>query len=214
MTVTAETIRTYGGQAVPDRRAHRRHQFLEAGLSVFADTGYQSASVTTVCRAAGLARAQFYEHFDNREDLLLAVYDLIQDDARRAVIAALHEHGTDAVAARVRVAVTAYAESIGSDPRRAHISFVEIMGVSARVEQHRIDQRAIWSQFVEAELRHSIGRDFVPPGGYPAAVTGFIGALMALVHQWSTTTPRPPLTDLTEVLTRFLVSLTSESAAH
>lgn len=205
--MTVETIRTYGGQSVPERSAQRRRQFLDAGLTVFADAGYHSTSVTAICRTASLARAQFYEHFDNREDLLLAVYDHIQDQARHAVLAALREHATADITTRAGVAVAAYAESVGADPRRARISFVEIIGVSPRVEQHRIDQRRIWSQFVESELRSVVGPDFVPPGGYAAATTGFIGALMALVHQWSTTTPKPPLDDLTEVLTRFLVSL-------
>ncbi|WP_280444908.1 TetR/AcrR family transcriptional regulator [Nocardia brasiliensis] len=200
------TTRTYGGRPVQDRRVDRRRQFLDAGLTVFGESGYRNSSITSVCRAAGLARAQFYELFDNREDLLLAVYDLIQADAREAVLAAAAAATGDATA-RATAAVTAFAESVGSDPRRAAISFVEVIGVSDRVEQHRIEQRAIWMQFFEAELRNACGPGFAPPGGYATAATGFIGALMALVHRWSTTDPRPPLADLTEVLTRFLISL-------
>ncbi|WP_067690869.1 TetR/AcrR family transcriptional regulator [Nocardia jejuensis] len=201
--------RTYAGQAVPDRRVQRRQQFLDAGVEVFGTSGYASSSITVVCKSAGLARAQYYEHFSNREELLLAVYDMIQTDARDAVASALREHADAPAATRVAVAVTAYARSLGSDPRRAAISFVEIIGVSPHVEQHRIDQRTVWAEFFETELRRLVGPDFQPPGGYPAAATGFIGALIALVHQWSTTDPRPPLNDVTEVLTRFLLGLIS-----
>lgn len=190
-----------------DRRAQRREQFLAAGLAVFGEQGYQASSITGVCKAAGLARAQFYEHFGNREELLLAVYDLIQSDARRAVGDALAAAGGADVPARARVAMRAYAESIGRDPRRARVSFVEIVGVSDVVERHRVDQRAIWVRFFADELRQALGPDFVPVGGYTAAATGFIGALMALVHQWSIGAAGFDLDDLVSVLTQFLVGL-------
>ncbi|WP_433578505.1 TetR/AcrR family transcriptional regulator [Nocardia brasiliensis] len=199
--------RVYSGQPVDDRRAHRRDQFVAAGLAVFGENGYRESSITAICKAAGLARAQFYEHFTNREELLRAVYDLVQSDARQAVAAAVT--GTDGgdFVTRARAGVLAYAESVGNDPRRARVSYIESVGVSADFEQHRIDERRIWAEFLAAELRRALGPDFVPVGGYPTAATGFIGALMALVHQWSSTEPRESLDDLVEVLTRFLVSL-------
>ncbi|MFE6862932.1 TetR/AcrR family transcriptional regulator [Nocardia sp. NPDC057668] len=205
--MTSSTVRTYGGLAVEDRRAHRRRQFLAAALVVFGDDGYANSSIATICRTAGLARAQLYEHFDNREDLLLAVYDMIQDDARTALVTALSETDATGIAARARIAVTAYAESLGQDPRRAAISFVEIIGVSARVEQHRVDQRRIWLQFAEAELRYTFGEDYTPPGGYASAAMGFVGALMALVHNWSAAPSRAALDDIIETLTCFLTGL-------
>ncbi|WP_249359145.1 TetR/AcrR family transcriptional regulator [Nocardia cyriacigeorgica] len=200
--------RVYDGRPVEDRRAERREQFLAAGLAVFGDQGYHGSSITGICKAAGLARAQFYEHFGNREELLLAVYDLIQTEARSAVVEALTtlDEEADAVT-RASVAVRAYAESIGKDPRRARVSFAEIVGVSADVEKHRVEQREIWVEFFIAELKRARGPEFVPAGGFRAAATGFIGALMALVHQWSGAGSRAELEDLVEVLTRFLVSV-------
>ncbi|MGW6118470.1 TetR/AcrR family transcriptional regulator [Nocardia sp. NPDC055165] len=205
--IASGSPRIYDGRPVEDRRAERREQFIAAGLAVFGEQGYQGASITMVCKAAGLARAQFYEHFGNREQLLLAVYDLVQTDARRAVVEALSEAGEVDAPARARIAVRAYAESIGMNPHRARVSFVEIVGVSADVEKHRVDQREIWVQFFTAELKQARDPDFVPAGGFRAAATGFIGALMALVHQWSVEGTSAELEDLVEVLTRFLISV-------
>lgn len=204
--------RVYSGRPVEDRRAERREQFIAAGLALFGEHGYHGTSITTLCKAAGLARGQFYEHFGNREELLLSVYDMIQADARRAVLEALTEAGDVDTATRASVAVRAYAESIGADPHRARVSFVEIIGVSAEVEKHRVEQREIWVEFVTAELRHALGPGSVPPGGFRAAATGFIGALMALVHQWSVAGTPAELEDSIEVLTRFLISVMTPSA--
>ncbi|MFF2555952.1 TetR/AcrR family transcriptional regulator [Nocardia sp. NPDC058058] len=207
MAVSGTSSRTYDGLPVEDRRADRRTRFLTAGLAVFGESGYQNSSITMLCRAAGLARSQFYEHFTNREDLLLAVYDEIQEVARREVAAAIAATGGQPGLAPTRAAVTAFAESVGRDPHRAQVTFVEVVGVSAAVEAHRIEQREKWVDFFAEEMRKTFGPSFIPPGGYRAAATGFIGALMALVHQWSTSVPRPELTDAVAVLTCFLNSL-------
>ncbi|WP_433525292.1 TetR/AcrR family transcriptional regulator [Nocardia pseudovaccinii] len=198
--------RMYDGRPVADRRAQRREQFLVAGVAVFGESGYQNSSVTALCRAAGLARSQFYELFENREDLLIAVYDRIQTEARQAVTAATTAASGDAVGL-AQAAVRAYAESIGRDPRVTRIAHVEVVGVGERVEQRRMEQRALWTAFFEDQMRRALGPEFVPPGGFHTAVTGYVGALLALVHQWSTGDEQTDLAGITEVLTRFLISL-------
>ncbi|MEH3155436.1 MAG: hypothetical protein PGN29_08835 [Gordonia paraffinivorans] len=94
---------------------------------------------------------------------------------------------------RAAAAVRAYALSVGTDPRRARISFVEIVGVSERVERRRDVRRQDWITFFREEIRAILGPDVVPPGGFELAATGFIGALTATVHRWSL--GDPPRTD-------------------
>ncbi|GAC68232.1 TetR/AcrR family transcriptional regulator [Gordonia soli] len=201
--------RTYAGVTLNARREERRIRFLDAGLAVFGDHGYRDTSVSAICTAANLARAHFYEQFGDREELLLAVYDRIQEQSRVAVIEALANHQSDDIAARTRAGLQAYARSIGEDPRRAAVSFVEIVGVSAAVEKHRLDQRDQWRSFIRVEMTRYLGDDYEPPGGWAVATTALIGALMALVEQWATTkrARQRRLEDLTEVLTRFTLSL-------
>ncbi|MFE7743910.1 TetR/AcrR family transcriptional regulator [Nocardia sp. NPDC057455] len=199
--------RSYGGKAMSERRAERRRRFLLAGLAVFGESGYQSSSITAVCESAGLARAQFYEHFANREDLLVAVYEMIQDDAMRAVEIAARRADGAVAAERHRAGVAAYAHSVGGDPRRAAIAFVQIVGLNERVERHRAVVRAKWARFIRSEFERMYGPGNPPAGGYDTAATAFIGALFALVHRWSADDPRPSLDSITDVLTRFLVAL-------
>lgn len=203
------TARTYGGQSVEDRRRGRRDRLLRAGLAVFGEEGYRNSSIAKVCVTADVVRAQFYEHFTNREDLLVAVYDWVQADAQSDVAAALAAAPPDAgIEERARVAMTAFTRSVGNDPRRAAIMFVEIVGVSPHVEQRRIARREIWAEFLRHEMQRTMGESFVPPGGYANAAAGFIDALMGLIHHWSTTRPGTDPDDVVEVATRFLVSLT------
>ncbi|MGC0362463.1 AcrR family transcriptional regulator [Rhodococcus sp. 27YEA15] len=212
MESTNEVVRYYGGKPVASRRAERRSLFMDAALDVFTGRSYARSSVADVCSAAGLARRQFYEEFSSREDLLIALYDGIQSEARAAMSAALTRETSGELRALVKAAITAFVESIGQDPRRAQIVFVDIVGVSPRVEEHRIEQRSIWVEFFEATVRGSVGIDFVPPGGYALASTAFIGALTALIQQWSIADPRPPVADLADLMTTLLEALIRDSS--
>lgn len=207
LVATHQSLRRYRGEPIDLRRARRRQQFIEAGLTVFGDTGFQQSSITEVCRVAKLARGQFYEHFGTREGLLLAVYDFVQDDARNAVTEAIAAIPVRDAAGRAHAAVHAYAQSVGADPRKARISHVEIVGVSAHVEQHRIEKRQQWVKLFQEELTAMFGPEYIPVGGFQIAAMGVIGALMAMVSQWSTAPSQSSLDDITAVLTRFLVGL-------
>jgi len=199
--------RTYGGIAVEDRRSRRRSQFLAAALDVFSEKGYTASSVADLCRSAGLARRQFYDEFASREDALIALYDSIQADAKAATTQAVARCTTSDTHELATAAMGAYVESIGKDPRRARISFVDSVGVSRRMDEHRLAERAVWREFFALTVRSAVGEDYVPPGGYEMASTAFIGALIALVQQWSTADPRPDVEDLTNIMVGFLDSL-------
>ncbi|NIL79843.1 TetR family transcriptional regulator [Rhodococcoides kroppenstedtii] len=205
MNVAGDSERVYGGRALSDRRAERRRRFLAAGLAVIGEKGYAATSVADICAAAGLARSQFYDAFPNREKLLLDVYDAVQDDARDAVIAALAAVENGDRRSLVIAAITALIDSLGSDPRRARVSYLEMLGVSDAVEQHRSRRRAEWAAFIEATLRGELGGDFVPPGGHEFAATAFIGALTELISTWSRMPdPRPPVDGIVDTMVAVL----------
>ena len=178
-----------------DRRADRRRKFLEAGVEVLGEKGYAATSVSDICTAAGLARNQFYGEFANREKLLIDVYDLIQSDLLTAVDTALRSVTDGDRREIVAAMMAAQLDSLGSDPRRARICYLEMVGVSDAVERHRARRREKWLQYFEQTLRAQVGADFVPPGGYRAAATAYLGALTELVSDWSRAAPPRPSVD-------------------
>ena len=205
VNVADDRERVYGGRALSARRAERRQRFLAAGLLMIGEKGYAATSVADICAAAGLARSQFYDEFPNREKLLLDVYDVVQDDARDAVVAALAGVRTGDRRALVVAAITALIDSLGSDPRRARVSYLEMLGVSDAVERHRSRRRTEWAAFIEATLRSELGGDVVPPGGHEFAATAFIGALTELISTWSRMPdPRPPVDRIVDTMVAVL----------
>ncbi|MEE3852266.1 TetR/AcrR family transcriptional regulator [Gordonia sp. LSe1-13] len=191
-----------------ERRADRRERFMSAALEVFGTQGYSGGTVSAICSVAGLSRRQFYESFDSREDLLIAVYDLIHAEARTAVAAAFA--GVDdpaaTIADRARPAIAAFFDSVAADPRRMRIAFVEVGGVSARVEGHRVRSREEWTAFFDGAAAAILGPDETGFGfAYEAAA--FIGALTATGHRWASSTHRPEQETVVEMLVAMIEAL-------
>lgn len=126
--------RAYAGESQAERVARRRQQFLDAGLQVFGTTGYRTATVRQLCRQAELTDRYFYESFANTEDLLVAVYEREFDHLQQVVVAALADEAAmrDPMVA-VERALNALFE-MASEPRVARVCWLEVLGVSTRVD--------------------------------------------------------------------------------
>ncbi|QKT05851.1 TetR/AcrR family transcriptional regulator [Gordonia sp. X0973] len=209
--------RSYGGRSVADRRAERRERFLDAGLELFGTVGFAKTTVAALCSATGLSRRQFYELYDNREDLLLELYEQIQTVARETVGAAVAAEIEAAAGSAPGVgdsafdlpsiahaAMTAYMSAVATDPRWTRISFIEVGGVGERVEERRQAGRVVWRDFFVASVAAVTDRD---PAELDYDATAFIGALTHVVFRWGTSDPRPPREQIVDLLTHVLVSL-------
>lgn len=54
--------------------ATQRDRLYDGLVQTVAQRGYANATVTDICRAAGVTRPAFYEHFDTKEGAFLAAY--------------------------------------------------------------------------------------------------------------------------------------------
>src|SRR3954451_21815439 len=57
------------------RQGRQRRRLNEAAAAVFARCGYADATAEMIAREAGMSKATFYEHFDNKEDCICALFD-------------------------------------------------------------------------------------------------------------------------------------------
>lgn len=127
--------RVYGGENQEERRARRRQQFLDAGLQVFGTLGYRAATVRTLCKQAELTDRYFYESFDTTEDLLMGVYRQQCDALELSVMKALARAvGSGDIMKGVEAGLDAVFTHV-SDSRVARVIWVEVMGVSPRVDK-------------------------------------------------------------------------------
>ncbi|POX47863.1 TetR/AcrR family transcriptional regulator [Streptomyces sp. Ru72] len=198
----------YGGRTAEERQAERRRRFLEAGLELFgAGPGYRSTTVAALSEAAGLSTRQFYEEFHTLEDVLAALHLQVNDWAEQAAAAALAEAGDLPLAERAAAVFRAYAANVTSDPRRIRIAFVEIIGVSPRLEEQRLERRSRWVDFICAEAARAAARGEAAPRDYRLAATAFIGSVNGLLHDWRAGWVEATLDEIVEELVRQLLAI-------
>ncbi|MEV6768266.1 TetR/AcrR family transcriptional regulator [Nocardia sp. NPDC051030] len=199
--MTTMAGRQYGGRAVTDRLAERRQRFIDAAIALFAEHGYANSSLADLCAAAKLSKRQFYESFDSREVLLFAVYDFIQDGAAEAVTAKMAALGPNPdIHEAIAALVSAHLGYFGADPHRAKVAFVEVVGISDKLEQYRRERRLRWGSMLQLMLKTIGGPDSQMRSTADLAISALIGATNGLVHEWLLTDPRPPIGRLVDIL--------------
>jgi len=118
-----------------EARKNRRQEFVDASWRCIARKRYSDLTVDDVCIEAGLSKGSFYTHFDEKDDLLLALLD--EDSAGfDELIATVEQKGHKPVE-RLRRYVRAVADA-GEDPARVRLR-AEIwadVSVNDRLRQH------------------------------------------------------------------------------
>ncbi|GKQ35013.1 TetR/AcrR family transcriptional regulator [Streptomyces sp. A012304] len=198
----------YAGKSAAERQAERRRRFLDAALRLFGDTpGYRGTTVAALSEAAGLSTRQFYEEFRTLEDVLAALHLQVNDWAEEAVVAALADAQDLPLADRATAIFRAYAGDVTGDPRRIRITFVEIVGVSPRLEEQRLARRARWIDLICAEATQAAARGEAAPRDYRLAATAFIGSVNGLLHDWSAGWVDATLDEVVDELVRQLLGI-------
>ena len=106
-----------------DAKQQTRAALVEAALELFAEQGLDVPSLDAICDRAGYTRGAFYVHFKTREDILVAVMDLVgarflagmfEGLSADAAAAATEAAGGKTRARRLHHAMRRFVEMVGS----------------------------------------------------------------------------------------------------
>lgn len=206
-----ESGRVYGGESAADRLARQRQQFLDAGLELFGSVGYRATTVRMLCKQAGLIDRYFYKTFASTEDLLEAIYRAAMDRIEAEVMRAItRPEGPREPQAMIEAGLDAFFIAI-EDPRVARVCWLEVLGVSPRID-------ALYNQRIQqfASLLQALARGLYPSWNAPdeeAQLTAIaaIGAISQSAMHWLMTDYQASRATLVKVcsqlLTRFVGTL-------
>lgn len=127
----------WGGRTAEERRAERRDKMIEAAVDIWSEQGWAAVSMRRVCARTALNDRYFYDEFTDRDGLLVAVWQSIQNDVLRPVAAGYAEWGPHTSWEEVtRIVTTAFVDRIIAEPARAKILLSRNEG-SPVLEAHR-----------------------------------------------------------------------------
>lgn len=105
-------------------------------MQLFATQGYAQTTIEALCSEAKVTTRHFYQSFQGREALLLAVYNQMVGELQIGLLSAIqaeHQNIQEKIQQVIQALVTHYL----TDTRRAQIGVLEVVGASATVEQRR-----------------------------------------------------------------------------
>jgi AcrR family transcriptional regulator len=189
------------------RLGHQRRRLFAAAAAVFSRVGYADASAEAIARQAGMSKATFYEHFANKEDCLLALFDtgtgLVLDAMRQA---GERTAGADS-AARARSTIDAFLQALADWPDEAQTLLVEIVGAGPRARERRDQALDAAARYVDELNRADAERGAAPRFASPHDAFAIIGAFVELASRQIRTGRPEDIRELEPVIARFALGL-------
>src|SRR3954447_5434428 len=186
MAADRQTVSVPRGRHAPPldvRLGVQRRRLFEAAAAAFARVGYAEASAEAISREAGMSKATFYEHFANKEECILALFDEAAGQVNHAMAAAGQGRTYDSYDDHVAAGVRAFLDTLAAHRNSAQTLLVEIIGAGPRAAARR---DAILEAFADGLYRDN--RRTAPPHGAPTFASpddafAVIGAAVELVSR-------------------------------
>lgn len=209
----AERVSVPRGRHAPPlevRLEVQRERLLEAAAEVFAERGYADASAEAVSRAAGMSKATFYEHFSNKEEAILALFD----EAARVVMERVGEATQSTEKdpeSRVRAGLHAFVNALTDYPAASQTLLVEIIGAGPRAMERRDAILEGFAKLIDEENRTAHERWGVPRLKSLEDAYAVVGAIVELASRHLRHGRPADVHDLEPVLERLIVGLLESS---
>jgi AcrR family transcriptional regulator len=183
------------------RRSVQRRRLFAAAAATFARTGYADATAEAISREAGMSKATFYEHFANKEECILSLFDEAAEEILRKLATGAEGDGVGS-RERVHQGVRAFLGALEEYPNQAQTLLVESIGAGPRAAERRdavLDAFARWLDDENARLakRHGMARFASPDDAF-----AIVGAIVELASRQLRTGRPERMADLEDVIAR------------
>ena len=189
------------------RLPRQRERLLQAAATEFARCGYRGASSDSISRRAGMSKATFYEHFADKEECILA----LRDEATQILYEALWDAARVAPetdpAARLRLSIAAFLQTLADHPELTQTVLVEIVGAGPRAIQSRDRILQSLAEMVDRENERAAETGLVPRLRSPHDAMAVAGATVELVSRQVRLGTPARMLELQPVLERLLFGL-------
>jgi AcrR family transcriptional regulator len=175
-----EKMRPAGRGGVPEETDQNQIERLFAAMvAISSEKGYEATTVDGLTKLAGVSKASFYEHFENKKELLLAAVDALVEPTLKVI-----ERAEDAPTgeARVRQAVEAFLGLIADQPAASQMGFIEVYAAGPEGEATVDRAIDVFEQFGVSQLNQIPDREAMPPQIVRALVGGFLKVIQKRLY--------------------------------
>jgi AcrR family transcriptional regulator len=186
------------------RQDRQLQRLSEAAAAVFARTGFADATAEAIAREAGMSKATFYEHFGNKEECILALFDRAMARLIGAMQAVTEEQADMLPAERYRRSITALLGVIAEYPDYAQTLLVEMIGAGPRAADRRDTVLGAIAAYVESRNAQDAEAGLAPRFASGDDAYAIVGATLELASRQIRTGVPDDIRDLEPVIERLI----------
>jgi AcrR family transcriptional regulator len=191
----------------------QRQRLLRGAALEFAERGFAGASSESISRRAGMSKATFYEHFSNKEECIIALFDRASEVVVEGIAEAARNAGSADARARMQAATRAYLSALAEHPEFAQTLLVEIIGAGPAVAHRRDQAMQLFADVLDRENAAAARRGLIARFASPYDAFAIVGAISELVsRQVRLGVPRDVM-ELAPVIDRLIEGVISRSGA-
>jgi len=189
------------------RQDLQRRRLFAAAASVFSRLGYGEATAEAIAREAGMSKATFYEHFGNKEECIVALFDAAIDVILGAMRAAGDRNLDADPAVRVGALAEAFLAALEQFPDEARTLLVEVVGAGPRALTRRDRALDGVAQYIDDLNRRDFDRGAAPRFASPHDAFAIVGAVVELASRQIRTGRPAAIAELEPVVERLTMGL-------
>jgi AcrR family transcriptional regulator len=204
---TSSTPRGRHAPPLEVRKDQQRRRLFAAAAAVFARSGYAEATAEGIARQAGMSKATFYEHFDNKEDCIVALFDAAIGGLIAAMRAAGDAQGDVTPRERVHATTHALLGALTAHPNESQTLLVEIVGAGPRAMARRDIALDEVARYIDEVNRADVERGNAPRLSSPLDAYAVVGAFVELASRQLRTGRPADIRELEPVVERLVLGL-------
>jgi AcrR family transcriptional regulator len=193
------------------RQDRQRRRLFVAAATVFARCGYAEATAEGIAREAGMSKATFYEHFDNKESCIIALFDAAMETILGAMVEAGDAAGKGDPRVRYQRNVVTFLEAIASFPDTAQTLLVEIIGAGPKAMERRDGVLNAFAEYIYSRNAADYEAKLVPRFASLSDCYALVGAIVELASRQLRTEQPSDIRDLAPVVERMINGLLAMS---
>ena len=205
--VPASTPRGRHAPPLEVRQLRQRGRLYAAAAAVFARVGYADATAEAIAREAGMSKATFYEHFDNKEDCIVSLFDAAVEVLLNSMRDAGEAHASVDPSTRVHATAHAFLRVLAEFPNQAQTLLVEIVGAGPRAIARRDAALDEVARYIDDVNRADAERGMAPRLASPHDAFAIVGAVVELASRQIRTGRPGDIRELEPVVERLVLGL-------
>ncbi len=160
-----------------------------------------------------MSKATFYEHFTNKEDCILALFDTAAETVGQSMASAARGAGRGDARQRMRAGTRALLTAIAEHRDYAQTLLVEIIGAGPRAAQRRDQIIEAFAAIVDGENAAAARRGLISRFASPYDTIAVVGAITELISRQVRLGEPADVLDLAPVIDRLIEGLLAADEA-